>query len=66
MDCSENGARVSRGNGSSLEALLSWGVEVRAAIAPVGACPPVQATAIPGTVAVLHLALLAVAVEAST
>eukprot|EP00903_Cladosiphon_okamuranus_P011246 g10610.t1 len=33
-------AMISRGNGSSVEALLSWGVEVRAAISPPGACPP--------------------------
>ncbi|CAM9617735.1 unnamed protein product [Ectocarpus sp. 12 AP-2014] len=32
-------AMISRGNGSSVEALLSWGVEVRAAISPYGACP---------------------------
>lgn len=31
--------RVSRRNGSSVETLLSWGVEVNAAIVPVGACP---------------------------
>eukprot|EP00752_Nemacystus_decipiens_P017854 g16010.t1 len=33
-------AMISRGNGSSIEALLSWGVDVRAAMSPLGACPP--------------------------
>ncbi|CAM9944447.1 unnamed protein product [Ascophyllum nodosum] len=32
-------AMVSQRNGSSLETLLSWGVDTRATIAPVGACP---------------------------
>ncbi|CAM9798071.1 unnamed protein product, partial [Scytosiphon promiscuus] len=31
-------AMISRGNGSSLEEILSWGVEVRATISPLGGC----------------------------
>ncbi len=48
LDRSNELVRISRGNGSSLEALLSWGVEVKAAISPLGACLPQPAAPTPG------------------